>query len=124
MQSVANRHKMIMILHLTDQKSLIFAKNMYLCGGFRMPMRKIAEMHHEALLSRHILTKENNVKIIDFLGGSNNFATLSLSLSLSLSQVLTYNSLHINCAGTRVNIWLPLQKCKGSRSVFYPHLDK
>lgn len=34
MQSVANRHKMIMILHKTEQKSFFFAKNMYLCGSF------------------------------------------------------------------------------------------
>ena len=70
---------------------------MYLCTVvFQMPMRNRAEMRHKALLSRHILTKENNVKITDFFGGSNIFATLSLlSLSLSLSQVLTYNSLYI-----------------------------
>ena len=59
---------------------------MYLCTVvFQMPMRNRAEMRHKALLSRHILTKENNVKVTDFFGGSNIFATLSLSLSLSLS---------------------------------------
>ena len=50
---------------------------------FRMPMRNRVEMRHEALLSRHVLTKENNVKITDFLGGSNFFATLSQALANS-----------------------------------------
>ena len=60
---------------------------MYLCTVvFQMPMRNRAEMRHKALLSRHILTKENNVKVTDFFGGSNIFATLSLSLSLSLTR--------------------------------------
>ena len=72
---------------------------MYLCTVvFQMPMRNRAEMRHKALLSRHILTKENNVKITDFFGGSNIFATLSLSLSLS--QALANNTSFLN---TRVH---------------------
>ena len=50
-------------------------------------------------------------------GHSNNFATLSLSLSLS--QVLTYNSLYIIKRGlSRVNIRLFLHPCKRSRFLF------
>ena len=51
-----------------------------------MPMRNGAEMRCKTLLSRKMTTQENNVKITDFLGGSN---------ILLLSQVLTYNSLYI-----------------------------
>ena len=46
-----------------------------------MPMRNRAEMRCEALLSRHVLPQENNVKITDFLGGSNIFAALSQLLT-------------------------------------------
>lgn len=50
-----------------------------------MPMRDRAEMCHEALLSRHLLKQENNVKITDLLGGSNIFATLSQALANNTS---------------------------------------
>ena len=46
-----------------------------------MPMRNRAEMRHEALLSRHILTKENNVEITYFLGGSYIFATSTYTVT-------------------------------------------
>ena len=55
----------------------------------------------------------------DFLGHSNIFATLSFSLFLSLSQVLTYNSLYIiKGAISRVNIRLFLRLRKRSRFLF------
>ena len=70
--------------------------------------------------------KENMINIVkrvkrmtDSLGHSANFATLSLSLSLSLSQVLTYNTYTLlRSAGTRVNIRFFLHPCKGGRIVF------
>ena len=45
-----------------------------------------------------------------------------ITLSLSLSQVLTYNNIYINriCGRSRVNIRLFLQTGKEGRSVFYP----
>lgn len=59
----------------------------------------------------------------DFLGHSNNFATLSLSLSLSpslsLIYALTASPPHlIIYAPVRVNIRLSMQKAMGSRYVF------
>lgn len=53
-----------------------------------MAMRNEVEMRHVALLSRQILKQENNVKITNFLGGYNIFATLSLSLVLANSTSL------------------------------------
>ena len=38
-------------------------------------MRNMAEIRHETLLSRQILTQENNVVITDFIGGSYIFTT-------------------------------------------------
>ena len=57
----------------------------------------------------------------DFLGHYNNFVTLSLSLSLS--QVLTYSSSHIiKIRGhPRVNIRFFLLSGKGSQLVFCLH---
>ena len=56
-------------------------------------------------------------RMTDFLGHSNNFATLSLSLS----QVLTASPPHlIIYAPVRVNIRLSMQKAMGSRYVFMP----
>ena len=51
------------------QKTCIFAV------AFQMPMRNRAEMRHEALLSRQIMTQESNVVITDFIGGSYIFTT-------------------------------------------------
>ena len=74
---------------------------------------------------RRELNNANAVKrMIDFLGHSNNFTTLSLSLSLS--QALTYNSLYIikTRGRPRVNIRLSLHPCKGGRIVFYSHRNR
>ena len=49
-------------------------------------------------------------KMTDFLGHSNNFATLS--------QVLTYTSFYSLSASGRVNLRLFLEMSKGGRSVF------
>ena len=56
----------------------------------------------------------------DFLGHSNNFATLSLSLSLSLSQALASNTSIKNRGHPRVNIRFFLEPTKGGRIVFCP----
>ena len=49
-------------------------------------------------------------------GGSDIFATLSLSL---IAQTRAYTGQKL--AGARVNIRLFMQKCMGSLFVFYPH---
>ena len=64
------------------------------------------------------LNNANAVKrMTDFLGHSNNFATLSLSLSLSCANRQS-TSFH-TCA----NIRLSLQKCKGSLVIFCPYTN-
>ena len=70
------------------------------------------------------LNNANAVKrMTDFLGHSNNFATLSLSLSLSLSQVLTASPPHfITYAPVRVNIRLSMLSAMGSLIVFCLYL--
>lgn len=74
-------------------------------------MRNWAEMRCEALLSRHILTLENNVNTTDFLGGFNNFATLS--------QVLTNNSKDVILSHVHPRQdTASFAECKRSRSVF------
>ena len=69
---------------------------------------------------RETLNNHNTAKIMaETFGHSNIFATLSLSLSLSLSQVPTYNNTSfIYRPRGRVNIRLFLEKSKGSRIVF------
>ena len=63
---------------------------------------------------------QQNVKTAEMFGGSDIFATLSLSLSLSLiAQTRAYTGQKL--AGARVNIRLFMQKCMGSLFVFYPH---
>lgn len=66
---------------------------------------------------RRELNNANAVKrMTDFLGHSNNFATLSLSL-----RYLTASPPHlIIYAPVRVNIRLSMQKAMGSRYVFMP----
>lgn len=67
---------------------------------------------------RRELNNANEVKrMTDFLGHSNNFATLSLSLSLSCANRQS-TSFH-TCA----NIRLSLQKCKGSLVIFCPYTN-
>lgn len=44
---------------------------------------------------------------------------ITLSLSLRYSPTITYTLLRL--AGTRVNIRLSMQSCKGGRIVFYPY---
>ena len=61
---------------------------------------------------------QQNVKTAEMLGGSDIFATLSLSLSL-IAQTRAYTGQKL--AGARVNIRLFMQKCMGSLFVFYPH---
>ena len=57
-------------------------------------------------------------RMADLFGHSKDLITLSLSLSLSLrySPTITYTLLRL--AGTRVNIRLSMQSCKGGRIVF------
>ena len=67
---------------------------------------------------REKLNNANAAKrMTKFLGHSNIFATLSLSLSLRYSPTIAYTFLRL--AGTRVNIRLFLHPCKGSRVVFF-----
>ena len=58
-------------------------------------------------------------RMAEMFGHSNNFA----SLSLSLSQALASNTSIKNRGHPRVNIRLFLQKCKGSQLVFCPRLN-
>ena len=59
-------------------------------------------------------------RMADLFGHSKDLITLSLSLSLTLSlrysPTITYTLLRL--AGTRVNIRLSMQSCKGGRIVF------
>ena len=73
------------------------------------------------------MPERENVKIVNAeqkvarkFGHSKDLITLSLSLSLS--QVLTYSSSHIikKRGHPRVNLRLSLQKCKGGQLVFVP----
>ena len=59
-------------------------------------------------------------KMTEFLGHSNNFATLSLSLSLSLSHICAnrQSSFIRNRGRPRVNIRLFLHPCKKSRTIY------
>ena len=55
-------------------------------------------------------------RMADLFGHSKDLITLSLSLSLRYSPTITYTLLRL--AGTRVNIRLSMQSCKGGRIVF------
>ena len=65
-----------------------------------------------------IIIVNGEKRMAEMFGHSNNFATLSLSLSLS--QALASNTSIKNRGHPRVNIRLSLQKCKGSQLVFVP----
>ena len=75
----------------------------------------------EAMPEREIIIVNGEKIMAEMFGHSNNFATLSLSLS----QVLTYSSSHIikKRGHPRVNLRLSLQKCKGGQLVFCPPLN-
>ena len=55
-------------------------------------------------------------RMADLFGHSKDLISLSLSLSLRYSPTITYTLLRL--AGTRVNIRLSMQSCKGGRIVF------
>ena len=65
---------------------------------------------------------QQNVKTAEIFGGLDIFATLSLSLSLSLTHIAqTRAHTLIKLAGARVNIRLFVQKCMGSLFIFCSH---
>ena len=88
-------------------------------------------MHHRG---GHIDQRSNFVKdtknVALTFGGTNNLITLSLSLSLSqvlarrirtLAKARTASPPLVLYAHTCVNIRLSMHSCKGSLLVFYPH---
>ena len=98
-----------------------------------MPMRNRSEMLHETLLSRYIMTQEDNVKITDLLGGSNNFATLSQALAINTSLNTRAHMCQRQCKqacldyaevqptfARQGNIRISKLSCKGSLTVFMP----
>ena len=64
------------------------------------------------------MTVEELLARCELVRASETIVTAFSLSNITLSQVLTYNSLFIViCAGTRANIRLSLQKCKGGRIV-------